>query len=471
MLKHLLLNPSGYSRHLLRAALHIMMTTGLSAGLPATLAAVIALAVRSVILRRRHARVALHARQVVILAPPVASPDGALVLWTHLTGLLRSPWRRLISGQPHLAFEYLWTDAGAQISMWVPGTVPPGLAERAIEAAWPGALTRTIAAQSPIPASAVTEAGLELARPDHYPLRADHDADPLRAIFAAAEGRELGDATLWQVLARPVAGRRLRQARHVATRLAGGGAPHPAARALDLLTPGIARSAPRPTASSYPERAAEIKAILGKASSPRWAVAIRYAVTAPTDTDRTSAAGQARLRGRAHALASTSAVFASNWNRFARRPIRHPAAVLVSRRLGRGQLVAVPELAAIAHLPADAAVPGLPRAGARAVPAPPAIPLPGPDTRPLGETDAGARRKVAISVPDARHHLHVLGETGVGKTTEIAGMVLADAAEGRGALVLDPKGDLVNDLLARLPASAGSRTVLFDPADAGRTRH
>lgn len=159
MLKHLLLNPSGYSRHLLRAALHIMMTTGLSACLPATLAAVIALAVRSVILRRRHARVALHARQVVILAPPVASPDGALVLWTHLTGLLRSPWRRLISGQPHLAFEYLWTDAGAQISMWVPGTVPPGLAERAIEAAWPGALTRTIAAQSPIPASAVTKAG------------------------------------------------------------------------------------------------------------------------------------------------------------------------------------------------------------------------------------------------------------------------------------------------------------------------
>jgi hypothetical protein len=33
--------------------------------------------------------------------------------------------------------------------------------------------------------------------------------------------------------------------------------------------------------------------------------------------------------------------------------------------------------------------------------------------------------------------------------------------------VIDPKGDLVADLLDRLPADAGPRTVLFDPADPG----
>ena len=34
------------------------------------------------------------------------------------------------------------TAAGSTIRMWVPGPVPPGLVERAITAAWPGATTR-----------------------------------------------------------------------------------------------------------------------------------------------------------------------------------------------------------------------------------------------------------------------------------------------------------------------------------------
>ncbi|MFC5834356.1 type IV secretory system conjugative DNA transfer family protein, partial [Nonomuraea insulae] len=64
-----------------------------------------------------------------------------------------------------------------------------------------------------------------------------------------------------------------------------------------------------------------------------------------------------------------------------------------------------------------------------------------------------------------RHHTHVLGGTGVGKSTLLANMVLADAAAGRGALVIDPKGDLVTDILNRLPQRAVGKTVVFDPQD------
>src|SRR5579859_3319668 len=46
-------------------------------------------------------------------------------------------------------------------------------------------------------------------------------------------------------------------------------------------------------------------------------------------------------------------------------------------------------------------------------------------------------------------------------------MVLADARAGRGAVVLDPKGDMVNDLLDRLPTSVAGRLVLIDPAETG----
>ncbi|MFI0423552.1 hypothetical protein [Spongiactinospora sp. 9N601] len=46
------------------------------------------------------------------------------------------------------------------------------------------------------------------------------------------------------------------------------------------------------------------------------------------------------------------------------------------------------------------------------------------------------------------------------------GMVLADAEAGTGALVIDPKGDLITDVLARLPSRAIGSTVVFDPQDA-----
>jgi len=68
-----------------------------------------------------------------------------------------------------------------------------------------------------------------------------------------------------------------------------------------------------------------------------------------------------------------------------------------------------------------------------------------------------------ISIGDARHHLHVLGPTGTGKTTLLMRLILQDAAAGRGVAVLDPKGDLIRDLLDRLPASCADRLVLIDP--------
>src|ERR1019366_8607266 len=89
------------------------------------------------------------------------------------------------------------------------------------------------------------------------------------------------------------------------------------------------------------------------------------------------AQARARLRGLAHGIASATALYAGrNW--LARRHLRRPAAQITARRSRAGGLLSVPELAAIACLPADASVPGLARAGARAV-APPAVtPVPGP---------------------------------------------------------------------------------------------
>ena len=476
-----LANPGGYTAHLARLLLAALAHYGPAAG-PLLAAAVTAvIAGRAWLRRRQHAAFAQAARQVTVLAPPQACPAGAAALWGHLGGLLRPAWARWRHGQPHLGWEYTWaggTAAAMTIRLWVPGTLPPGLIERAVEAAWPGAHTVTAPAGPPLPPGAVTAGGtLRLARPDILPLSTGHDPEaPLRALAGAAAGLADGEHAVLQVLARPVTGARLRNARRAARRQRAGQSARLASRLLDLASPGHGPRRTRAAGRPDPELAAEIRETTAKLAGPQWETLIRYAVaaTAPAQArdgasrrDRRAAAAQqaARLRGLAHALASATALLTGrNW--LARRRLRRPAAAIGSRRLPRGDLLSVPELAAIARLPADPALPGLARAGARAVPPPPAIPVPGPGVRPLGVSDAGAPRPVGLAVPDARHHLRICGPTGTGKTTLIAGQILADARRrAAGVVFIDPKGDAVTDVIARLPEDAAGKVVLFDPGD------
>ena len=170
-----------------------------------------------------------------------------------------------------------------------------------------------------------------------------------------------------QVLARPVTGRRLTRLHKAAAARRAGRPATRAARLVDLVTPGPTAQ----PANTDPSRSADVADILDKAAQPCWAICVRYAVA----TTATDSQAPARLRGRAHAVASAFSLFAGR-NRLDRRRLRHPAQVLASRRLGRGDLVSVAELAALAHLPTDPTVPGLARAGARAVAPPPAVARP-----------------------------------------------------------------------------------------------
>ena len=68
-------------------------------------------------------------------------------------------------------------------------------------------------------------------------------------------------------------------------------------------------------------------------------------------------------------------------------------------------------------------------------------------------------------IADAVYHTHLLGPTGVGKSTVLLSLALADAAEGRGLLLLDPKGDLATDFVARLPQERAADVVVLDPTN------
>jgi hypothetical protein len=197
--------------------------------------------------------------------------------------------------------------------------------------------------------------------------------------------------------------------------------------------------------------------------------AIRYAVASTDTRDSRDLARredrlQPRLRGLAHAIASAFAAHTAR-NKLRRARLSRPVEVLAGRRLRRGFLLGTAELAFIAGLPTDVAVPGLDRARAKPMPAPVAVPPGGRATKVLGRAQAGGH-SVALPVADARHHLHLVGKTGTGKSTLLLNMILDDVRAGRGAVVIDPRGDLIIDLLDRLPASVADtpgRVAIIDP--------
>ncbi|RDI25435.1 type IV secretion system coupling TraD/TrwB family protein [Lentzea flaviverrucosa] len=425
--------------------------------------------------RRYHQRLMSDARLITVLAPPTVDPSGALTLWSNLVGLLRPGWLRRFSGQPHLAFELTFTADGVQIQFWVPGLVPPGMVERAIEAAWPGAHTRTSPAKSipDVAAGRKAEAvggELRLARAEALPIRTEHPVDPIRALLGAPVGLGPHEKACVQVLARPVAGHRVAKARRAARRVHAGGSPHLIGRLLDLVTPGkTPKSSPRTRIHGLDrqaglEYAAQDRAVVEKLRANQFETRIRYAVTTTVPDNATAGEVQAArevLRGRGHAIASAFAAY-SEHNYYRRARLRRPAAALADRRFGKGDLLSIRELAALAHLPIDEATPGLQRAGAKAVPPPPGIADVGEHIKPIGRSDSGHSRPVGLHVADAAHHVHLLGATGSGKSELMAQMILADAEAGRGVVVIDPKGDLVSDILMRLPEELGEKVVLFD---------
>ena len=73
--------------------------------------------------------------------------------------------------------------------------------------------------------------------------------------------------------------------------------------------------------------------------------------------------------------------------------------------------------------------------------------------------------KLSISPRDSLEHTWLIGPTGSGKSTAMLNLALADIAAERSVLVIDPKADLVHDLLARIPSERHEDVVVIDPSD------
>lgn len=80
----------------------------------------------------------------------------------------------------------------------------------------------------------------------------------------------------------------------------------------------------------------------------------------------------------------------------------------------------------------------------------------------------GEIKDIRIKRNDRRRHMYIIGKSGVGKSQFIATMAIQDIMNGEGVCVLDPHGDLIRDIIERIPPQRAEDVVLFAPADIER---
>jgi DNA helicase HerA-like ATPase len=70
-----------------------------------------------------------------------------------------------------------------------------------------------------------------------------------------------------------------------------------------------------------------------------------------------------------------------------------------------------------------------------------------------------------ISHAARRNHCYIVGKTGMGKTALLRNIILADIWRGAGVGVIDPHGDLAEELIDNIPPERSDDVVYFNPSD------
>ena len=77
----------------------------------------------------------------------------------------------------------------------------------------------------------------------------------------------------------------------------------------------------------------------------------------------------------------------------------------------------------------------------------------------------GQGRLFGIKTDDRRRHMHVIGKTGMGKTSLLLNMAVSDIRNGNGLAFVDPHGDVAEDLLNYIPPERMKDVIYFNPQD------
>jgi len=204
---------------------------------------------------------------------------------------------------------------------------------------------------------------------------------------------------------------------------------------------------------------------------------INYRISAFADlpeghTRKDVASLKARLAHHVQAVAhAVQYLNTSDENSLEIRPLRTGASaakLMQQRRFDRPFMVSAIELTSLWHPPTLGTLPNTAIVLSRKAPPPRTLPAIANDpqisfcgvTNYRDQTTPFGFRRF-----DRRRHLYVLGKSGNGKSCLLQLLVKADIDNGFGCAVLDPHGDLTDEILKTIPKHRLKDVVIFDPSD------
>ncbi|WP_375477506.1 type IV secretory system conjugative DNA transfer family protein [uncultured Jatrophihabitans sp.] len=373
-----------------------------------------------------------------LTVPSGLEPEHVATWLASLAALTHAP-RGAIVPSPPVVFEIDATDRGIQYRLRLPkGMVGAVLAS--VRAAMPGARLQ------PLPDGSAAEGGRLAAaavvlRGRRRQLAVDRATAVSLALASGMQPLERAERITWQWI------------------FTSAGTPEP----ISAQTASPRGELPWWLEGDAPADADEIRAARLKQRQPLLHVAGRVVVRAGSRSRAWSLFG--RVWGPVRLLNVPGAQLARSF--WSARAVAAQALRFAVPLVRWPLLMNSSELAGLLALPlGETAVLGVPLPLTRQLPPPQELPRVGTIVADSGYPESD--RPLAISTRDRLMHVALLGPTGTGKSTLMINMALQDAAQGDGLAVLDPKADMVLDLVRRLPTSRRDDLILINPADTDR---
>ncbi len=311
------------------------------------------------------------------------------------------------------------------------------------------------------PNTLVVGAEMKLWRPEVYPLR-DYRAltwDSMAPIVTPLSQIADTDRMLYQVVVRPLKDTPLLHLNLACKRAEENFVRH--LRARSWLKKGLAVNS--------------TKLIHEKCNGNLASVSFRiasFADIAPNAPKSERSATYQRLSTNVETIASALKAFNTNdENRLVMGRLESNKAFtsrLIDRKFYKPMMLSSVELSTIYHPPLLGTLPNTAIVLSRKGPPPRNLPTSAtdPDICTFGTVNyRDLSTKFGIKRFDRQRHLYIVGKSGSGKSCLMQLLVRNDMEQGLGCAVIDPHGDLVDDIMKLVPKHRIKDVVIFDPSD------
>lgn len=384
--------------------------------------------------------------------------DAAEQLFSNFASLHKGGRTSFMHEQPHLSFEIVGMPSDIRFYVSTPNKYKDYI-EKQINGAYPDAEIREVEEKSALEEGSilgneynifskdakVAFASLKLKKADYRPIKVYKDlpVDPLSSITSILAKMTEGEGAAIQILVEPAGSEWKKEGKHFLSH--------------------TKKAESNPETAKYSSDSKELEGVENKIGKPGFETVIRIVVSSSTKE-----AAEAHLGNIVNAFSQFEGAnsFTKNKHRIKKffmtdfiyryMPIRGQKSVLSSE-----------ELATIFHFPNKAiTTPHIFWITSKRAPAPAQTPTSGLY---LGRsTYRGLTKPVYMANEDRRRHMYIIGKTGTGKSEFLKQMITQDINEGKGVAVIDPHGDLIEDILQLVPPQRAEDVILFDPSDTER---